>query len=47
VRLLVDVDYFGYFYYDVAENAFARTTNPFQEIRIIDEIIRDIMMIAV
>jgi hypothetical protein len=46
VRLLVDVDYFGYFHYDVAENAFARTTNTFQEIRIIDETVRDIMMIA-
>jgi hypothetical protein len=44
-RLHVNVDYFGYFYYDVRENALAGSTNPLLEIRAIDALAREVLMI--
>jgi hypothetical protein len=44
-RLFVNVDYFGYFYYDVRENAFARSANPLLEIRIIDDLVQEVLLI--
>jgi glycosyltransferase involved in cell wall biosynthesis len=47
VRLLVDVDYFAYFYYEVSESALSRSTNHWLEIRAIDEAVHHIMNLDV